>query len=64
MNGWPTHLLTRTQAAEVLAVSPWSLDRLRREKGLPAIDVGGTWRYDPADLQNFINNNRRSETNA
>jgi excisionase family DNA binding protein len=61
--GWVgvDHLLTPTQAAQALAVSTWTLARLRRDGLLAGVAVGGAWRYDPADIQAFINTNRRTK---
>lgn len=55
---WVT-LLADHKAAEMLGVSVWSLNRLRRECGLAAVNVGGSYRYDPDDLTAFIDENRR-----
>lgn len=59
-HGWlgVAHLLRPDEAAESLAVSTWTLNRLRREGQLAAIRVGGSWRYDPADLSAYITNHR------
>ncbi len=62
--GWVgvEHLLTPQAAAAALGVSVWSLGRLRRAGLLAAINVGGAWRYDPADIKTFINANRRTQS--
>lgn len=60
MSAWVgvDHLLTPDEAAAALAISRWSLNRLRRDGDLPGVRVGGGWRYDPADIAAFITNNR------
>jgi len=48
-------LLTRKQAARLLNISPWSLDRLRQRGRLPAISLGPSIvRYLREDLEAFI----------
>lgn len=61
--GWVgvDHLLTPADAATRLAVSAWTLARLRRDGELVAIRVGASWRYDPADLSAFITKNRSDQ---
>lgn len=60
MSAWigVEHLLTPDEAAAALAISRWSLNRLRRDGQLPAVRVGNAWRYDPADITAYITNNR------
>ena len=43
-------LLTKTEAARALGVSPSTLDRLRREAGLPAVKLDGLVLFRPASL--------------
>ncbi|MCY4726736.1 helix-turn-helix domain-containing protein [Nocardioides sp. STR2] len=52
------HLLTPTATAERLAVSTWTVARLRRDGHLAAVRVGGSWRFDPADVAAYITKNR------
>ena len=61
--GWVgiAHLLTPRQAADRLGVSTWTVARLRRDGNLPAVRVGGSWRYHPADLAEYITSNRSNE---
>lgn len=63
VTGWVgvDHLLTPADAAARLAVSMWTLARLRRDGDLRAVRVGGAWRYDPADLSAYINQNRSEQ---
>jgi excisionase family DNA binding protein len=51
-------LLTAEEAAAVLKCSVWTVGRLRRKCGLPAVNVGGVYKYDPDDLDAFIDANR------
>ena len=53
-------LLSKRDVAEILNVSMKKIDRLI-DKGsgeLRAIRIGGVWRIDPADLQDFIRDRR------
>ena len=43
-------LLTKAEAARALGVSPSTLDRLRREAGLPAVKLDGLVLFRPASL--------------
>ena len=43
-------LLTKTEAARALGVSPSTLDRLRREAGLPAVKLDGLVLFRPTSL--------------
>ena len=43
-------LLTKVEAAKALAVSPATLDRLRRDAGLPAVKLDGLVLFRPASL--------------
>lgn len=54
-------LLTETEAAELLGLSPGSLkqDRHRRVIGLPYLKVGRLVRYSPADLRAWLAARRR-----
>ena len=54
MTGWLAHLLLPREAADHLRVSTWTLSRLRRDGHLVAVRVGNAWRYDPADLDAYI----------
>lgn len=58
--GWVgvDHLLTTDDAAAVLRVSAWTMRRLRRDGDVPAVRVGNAWRFDPADLRDYINSRR------
>ena len=43
-------LLTKREASEALGISPSTLDRLRREHGLPAVKIDGLVLFRPAAL--------------
>lgn len=53
-------LLTAYQAAEVLNVHYRTVLELRKAGELPAVAIGGTWRFDPDDIQTYINNNKEN----
>lgn len=55
-------LLTAYQAAEVLNVHYRTVLELRKSGKLPAVAIGGTWRFDPDDVNDYIN--RKKETHA
>lgn len=52
------NLLNKTEAAKVLGISPASIPRLVRLKGLPFVRIGRRVLFDPRDIENFINNNK------
>lgn len=54
-------LRTTKQVAEQWQCSEQHVNRLRRAGKLPAIAIGGTYRYHPADLQKYLTAQR---TNA
>lgn len=47
-------MLTPTQAAERLGVSPRLVQKMCREARIPCYKVGGRYRIKPEDLQNLI----------
>lgn len=52
-------LLDLEAAAEVLNVSPRSVQRLVRDEKLKAVHVGRSLRFHPDDLLAFIQRNRK-----
>lgn len=62
--GWVglDHLMKPADVAEHLSVSAWTVAKLRRLGELPAVRIGNAWRFDPADVATYINN-QRSEPN-
>jgi excisionase family DNA binding protein len=55
-------LLTEQEAADLLNVNIMTLRRLRyKGKGPKYIKVGRLLRYDPEDLDEFINQQKRGE---
>jgi len=48
------HLLSRREAASYLAISPRKLDQLVADGDLPRIKIGTCVRFDVADLEAFI----------
>ena len=53
------HLLSIHEVAEFLNTSEKTIYRLIDNGELRAIRIGGMWRIDPADLQDFIRRHRR-----
>lgn len=47
-------LRTTKQVAEQRQCSEQHVNRLRRAGKLPAIALGGTYRYHPSDLQKYL----------
>ena len=53
-------LLTETQVADWLGLSPkWLQQQRWRGKGIPYHKVGGAVRYDPCDVEQYIQKSRR-----
>ena len=46
-------LLSKAEAAQALGVSPSTLDRLRRDAGLPAVKLDGLVLFRPASLDEW-----------
>lgn len=60
-----TRLLTQRQFAEMLGVTPRSLERWRETgDGPPFLRVGGLVRYAPADVSAWLETRRRTSTSA
>lgn len=61
-----TQLLSQQQAAEILGVSPRTLEGWRYrgapEPGLPFVKIGGAVRYRRRDLDAFIEGRMRTST--
>jgi excisionase family DNA binding protein len=47
-------LLSESQAARLLGVSPRTVFTLAAKGELPVVRIGSSKRYDPADLRKFI----------
>ena len=47
-------ILTITEVAEYLKIAERTLYRLAAAKKIPAFKVGGTWRFQRADLDEWI----------
>jgi excisionase family DNA binding protein len=47
-------LLKPIQAAELLGINRYTLERMARDRSLPAIKVGKLWRYRRSDLEAWI----------
>ena len=50
------HLLTLSEAADLLQVSTRTLQRMIRSGQLPAFKVGGQWRVRETQLRQWIEN--------
>jgi excisionase family DNA binding protein len=46
-------LLTKKEAAEILNVSPRTVNRLVAARRLKAVKVGNVFRVDPAEIETF-----------
>lgn len=44
-------LMTSSDIAEQLKLDPRQVDRLARDRTLPAIKIGRWWRFDPEAIQ-------------
>ena len=47
--------LTPTEVAKILKLHPFSVTRLARQKKLPAFKVGGSWRFQKDQFEQWIN---------
>jgi excisionase family DNA binding protein len=54
-----TRLLDKYEVSELLQVSPRTIDRLRSEGLLKAVCLRRLVRYDPADVQAFLDQRRK-----
>ena len=52
-------LLTTRQTAKVLCISPRKLWELTNRKEIPHIRIGKAVRYDPGDLQAWLDKKKR-----
>jgi len=57
-------LLTLSEAAELLQVSTRTLQRMIRQKELPAFKVGGQWRLREAQLRDWVEQKEHSGSTA
>lgn len=55
----PASLLTSREAATILAISPRLLWSLTASGVLPCVRIGRAVRYDPRDLQGFIERRKK-----
>lgn len=54
-----THrLLNCREVAEWLGIHFRGVYELRKSGQLPAIPIGGSWRFDPDDVQEYIDNQK------
>ena len=54
-------LLTRTEVQEILRISHSKIYRLIREKKIPSIRVGKTYRIRRSDLDEYLETEKRGE---
>lgn len=52
------NLLNAKQVAARLALSERMITKMATEGNIPAIRVGSQWRFDPVDIQAYIDANR------
>jgi len=55
-------LLTIKEVAQLLGVSPVTVHRYKREKGLPYIKIGNTLRFDWEDVRRWVEGHKRNTT--
>ncbi len=51
-------LISRKEAARLLDCSTFTVARMTQQGLLPAIRVGGSVKYEPAEIRRFLNENR------
>jgi len=49
-----THLLSRREASQYLAISPRKLDSLVADGDLPRVKIGSCVRFERADLEAYV----------
>ena len=52
-------ILTIREVAEFLRVTEKTIYRMASEKRIPAFKVGGSWRFDKADIEKWIEDNKK-----
>lgn len=52
-------LLTIKEVARLLGVSPVTVHRYKREKGLPYIKIGNTLRFDWEDVRRWVEEHKK-----
>ena len=57
----PQPLLTLDEAAERLRTTSWTVRRWIREGKLVGTRIGGEWRVDPVDLEEFIRKGKSTQ---
>lgn len=53
-------LRTASEVADMLNVHYRTVLELRKTGELPAVAIGGTWRFDPDDIQDYINRKKEA----
>lgn len=60
-----THrLLNCHEVADWLGIYYRTVYQLRKAGELPAIPIGGSWRFDPADVQKYIDTQKEKSSNV
>lgn len=54
-------ILTIREVAEFLRVTEKTIYRMASEKRIPAFKVGGSWRFDKADIEKWIEDNKKHD---
>jgi excisionase family DNA binding protein len=54
-------ILTIREVAEFLRVTEKTIYRMASEKRIPAFKVGGSWRFDKADIEKWIQENKKND---
>ena len=47
-------MLTKEELAVRLNISAYDVDKLRKKQNMPSIKIGGSYRYNLQDVENFI----------
>ena len=59
--GMEMKLLTIKEVAQLLGVSPVTVHRYKREKGLPYIKIGNILRFDREDLWKWLEAHKKNK---
>lgn len=55
----PQGLLTPEGAGKMLSVHPETVRRMARAGEIPALKIGNRWRFDPAELREWLKEQRQ-----
>jgi excisionase family DNA binding protein len=60
MSTTETRLLTESEAAELLSLTPRQIGRLARRGELPHVEINKEIRYDPRDIWEWVESKKKA----